>query len=363
LETREQFYNLSIAHGAFEGKKFIMADICRSCRKAPVEVIEVLDDPKEPYKICKNCYHRLQSYSLRPLEWYNLRSIHGCLNDLLGEDYYDEKDGRALKPAEEVVDAASLTCPTFEEAAASPETLLSYILTRCHIHDEEIFLSWYIHEDLVSAMRKHAPDALLSVYSRRLKQIKNVDIICTIFHLIGLTLERKGATLVRDNWEDITSTDAFSGIAFAASKCLPIEEGHAKVSEILSGMDIRTRDIEKHVLCWFETALNLDWIEENAHPPVDISWGSLAASSKIDWARIKKWLLSGRPLSLVALDTLHLCASSVRKPPLLNPPNMSEFTKVLKDYLNKDNVPRVKSQVSDLFEFRQKLTRPMKKTY
>ncbi len=331
-----------------------MGDLCRSCQQAPAEIIKVLDDPAEPYRVCSSCFHRLMSHSLRPREWYNLSSIHGRLNDLLGEEYYDEKDGTALKPAEEVVDAALFPCPTLEEAASSPEGLLTHILNRSHFHEEGQTARWYIHPDLLSATQRHSPGALLSVFAKRLSILKNTHLIRTIFHLIGLTLGAKGAGLIRDNWEKFAFTKAFSGIAFAASRCLPLEEAHDKVTHILSGMDIRDRSMAKQVLQWFETKLNLDWIEKNAHSPVDGSWGLLAASSQFDWERAEKWLSLGRPLSLVALDALDWCVCSGRKPPLLKPPDSREFISVLQDYLAKDNVRRVKEQVQKLLECSQK---------
>lgn len=335
-----------------------MGDRCRSCGQGPVEIIQVLDDPAEPYQVCMGCYHRLIAHSLRPKEWYNLCSIHGRLNDLLSEEYYNEKDGMALKPKEEVVDAELFPCPTLEEVASSPEGLLTYILTRSHLHEEEQTAEWYIQEDLVSAMQRHPPDVLFAVFAERLSIIRNVEITRTIFHLIGLTLGTRGAPLVRENWEKFAFTEAFSGIAFAASRCLPPEEAYKKVTDTLSRMDIIKGSVAKHVLGWFETQRNLDWIEENVSSPVDGSWGLLAASSKFDWKRAKKWLSLGRPLSLVALDALDWCVGSGRKPSLVNPPSSKEFTSVLEDYLHKDHVPRVREKVYRLLEFSQKLTNP-----
>jgi len=335
-----------------------MGDICQSCQQASIEIIKVLDDPADPYRVCSSCFQRLMSHSLRPREWYNLSSIHGRLNDFLSEEYYDEKNGTALKPAEEVDDAALFPCPTLEEAASSPDRLLTYILSRSHFHEEGQTARWYIHPDLVSSMQRHSPEALLSVFGERLSVLKNTDLIRTIFHLIGLTLEAKGADFIRENWEKFAFTPAFMGIAFAASRCLPLEEAYEKVTHILSGMDIRDRSAAKQILHSFETPLNLDWIEKNAYPPVDSSWGLLAASSKFDWERAKKWLSFGRPLSLVALDALDWRVCSGRKPPLLNPPNSEEFISVLQDYVAKDNVRRVKEQVQKLLEYSQNLAGP-----
>jgi hypothetical protein len=304
-----------------------------------VEVVETLDDPNEPYRVCTDCHRRLISLSLRPIEWYNLSAIHGRLNDLLSADLYDEKDGSALEPTVPVIDAELFPCPKLEDVADSPERLLTYTLTRREIQENE-----------VSALRRHSPKALLPVLSDRLNHANDAEIARAILRLIGLVLGPRGAALVLDNWERFASTHVFPGLAFAASKCLPLEEGHAKVTEVLSRMDSKERNIDKGLLAFFESQLNLDWLEENAHSPVILSWGSLAASSRFDWERARKWLASGRPLSLVALDALSLCARKERGTPLLNPPTRTEFVSTLEDYLSRDSVPRVRRVVSNLLE-------------
>jgi hypothetical protein len=70
-----------------------------------VAAVEAREEFHEPLELCADCLARLDSHSLRPLEWYNLCAVHGSLSELLGEEYYDEADGRALAPAEEVADA------------------------------------------------------------------------------------------------------------------------------------------------------------------------------------------------------------------------------------------------------------------
>lgn len=327
-----------------------MGDICQGCKRSPVHILEALDDPEEPYEVCKDCYHRLMAHSLRPKEWYNLSSVHGRLNDLLSNEYYNEDNGTALQPSEEVLGAESHPCPTFPEVCTSPESLLTYILTRDHVHEAGPIAKWFIHEDLVRAMQKHSAGALLAVFSERLSIIRNIEITRTIFHLIGLTLGTRGAGLVRDNWERVAATGAFSGIAFAASMCLPRDEAHKKVADTLSEMDRKKRSVAKHVLHWFQSPSNLDWMEENAHSPVDSSWGRLAASSQFDWERAKKWLNLGRPLSLIALDALIWCVCSDNEAQLVNSPSSKEFISVLEDYLSKDNVPRVRERVKELLE-------------
>ena len=74
-----------------------MSTKCQSCKKAPFEIEEATDESEERYKVCRNCLHRLMTHSLRPGEWYNLASIHGCWEPLLDEEYYNE-DGIAIRP-------------------------------------------------------------------------------------------------------------------------------------------------------------------------------------------------------------------------------------------------------------------------
>jgi hypothetical protein len=320
-----------------------MGGLCQSCEEAPFEVTEMFGDPADPYMICRMCRDRLLSHSLRPREWYNLCAIHGQANDLLDDAHYGE-DGTALQPSEPVTHPELFPYPALQQEQNSPERLLTYILAVKRWHEGH----WFIDDHLIAAMKSHSPDVMLPAIRRRLDIVKNEEVIWTIFQLAGLVLGSTGAPLVRDQWERFASTNVFSGIAFAAARCLPLEEGYRKVMDKLSKMDIRKRYAIKYVLEWFETPLTLDWIEENACSPVDVTWGPLAACSKFDWERAKKWLSAGRPLSLIALDALRGCICDPRRPRLLNPPHPNEFISTLNDYLNKDNVPRVRERVSDL---------------
>jgi len=146
-----------------------MADKCQSCRRAPIEITECLNDPDDPFQVCTGCYRRLMTHSLRPGEWYNLSSVHGCFNELLSDACYDGKDGTALDPAEEVVDADLFPCPTLHEVSSSPERLLTYILTINHLRVQGAVYTWNIPDELVSAMQRRPPDILLSVFAERLK--------------------------------------------------------------------------------------------------------------------------------------------------------------------------------------------------
>jgi hypothetical protein len=99
----------------------------------------------------------------------------------------------------------------------------------------------------------------------------------------------------------------------------------------------------------FRTSRTLDWIEQ--HPPEVVSenWGYLAALSEITWHRIRSWLEEGRPLSLIALDTLTNFSGQSKSPviqefvpQLLDPVSSELALRVVSSYSSSDPAPRVK---------------------
>jgi hypothetical protein len=326
--------------------------VCQSCGSAPVEAIVDVDDTEDPYLICKSCRDRLFSYNLRPREWYNLSSLHGHLNDLLDSEHYGE-NGTALQPSTPVTNPDLFPCPTLEHEQTSPEHLLTYVLALDHWYEYEGWgYRWTIDISLINALKSYSPEILLPIIHRRLTMVRNADVIRRIFQIAGLVLGSTGAPLVRDHWDEFAPTFVFPGIAFAATQCLPVDEAYQQIADRLSKMTLRDRCASKDVLRWLKSQHTLDWIEQNGCSPVDITWGPLAASSQFDWERAKKWLSLGRPLSLIALDALSWCLrGDSRMGPLLNPPNEKEFTSTLKNYLDRDNVLRVRESISGLLGY------------
>ncbi len=118
------------------------------------------------------------------------------------------------------------------------------------------------------------------------------------------------------------------------------------------------------------TALNfvrnekvLDWIENNVDRTLNIgqNWGHLAASSYLSWERANKWMASGRPLSLVALDGIMFCTTIGKRlnqslwmrqiqPKLIDKPKPEIVARKLKDYLLTDNAYRTKNTISKIIE-------------
>lgn len=107
----------------------------------------------------------------------------------------------------------------------------------------------------------------------------------------------------------------------------------------------------------------LDWIEKNAGRSINISedWGHLAASSSFTWARVQKWLDLGRPLSLIAIDSVKFCTTIFERlnqspwmrelnPRLIDNPKLDSIANGLQEYLKKDSVPRNKNAVEIIID-------------
>jgi len=60
---------------------------CESCKIKEYEVKEPSGEGQNPYFLCKECQFRLLNRALRPLEFFNLASIHGD-TPLLHDDFY-----------------------------------------------------------------------------------------------------------------------------------------------------------------------------------------------------------------------------------------------------------------------------------
>lgn len=78
--------------------------LCEVCQKNEMNVVEGADEPKQAFQLCQQCYERLLTDSLRPIEWYNLAVLLSPKQFLLHDDFYGE-DGQAFQLEEEVIDA------------------------------------------------------------------------------------------------------------------------------------------------------------------------------------------------------------------------------------------------------------------
>src|SRR5262245_50375854 len=137
---------------------------CDACRSAAVErVIESKNCPGLPYQLCGKCATRLESYALRPLEWFNLAAKRTSYEFFLHDDFY-EQDGTARQPQQTVDAPEQFRLPNLEEVQDSSEQLLDYCMTR-----------WDLDDKTEQAIRRHDAQELVASLERRVKASQSPD--------------------------------------------------------------------------------------------------------------------------------------------------------------------------------------------
>ena len=61
---------------------------CEALCGRAVEVVRENEQPGQPYRLCAPCAERMESRSLRPVEWSNLASVHSPWKFDLHDDFY-----------------------------------------------------------------------------------------------------------------------------------------------------------------------------------------------------------------------------------------------------------------------------------
>ena len=317
---------------------------CQSCRVESVEIIEPCDNESYPYTLCKDCHKRLLDRALRPLEFFNLTSKHG-ITFHLHDDFYDE-DGTACQPKIEVESDMDLTYPKLELIKFDLEKLIDYSIVQ-----------WWLNDNIINELKTFDKSSVQ--YSLRQRINENRGLGYRIYEIASKVLGLFATDWIREEWEhhNIDNLDIFSD---CLANCLPLEEGFSYFTNTLDKINSPNLLSEKLIgLIHFQSDSSLDWIEKNINRVQNISnsWGYVAVASKFDWLRAKKWLDSGRPLSLVALDTLVNCTVTfetlnstiwLKENPqrLLFPDTIESMNIVLNDYLAKDNVTRVRNSIN-----------------
>ena len=312
---------------------------CQACRSAPVETTIESGESRNAFQVCGACAHRLRTFSLRPLEWYELAVIQGPSQFLLHEDFYDQ-DGTACQPEEDVVDADLFPAPTLEEVSGDVERLLDYARTR-----------WSVERVVVEALGRHSKESVLRSLEMRVALNPNLEVKALAYEVCAEVLGVAAEEWIRAEWASFTP-GVLDPLANASAACLPNDEGHGRVVNALAKIPSKELFREAGALSWFRSEANLDWIERNISDPLLDDWGRLASLSNLKWERIVKWLASGRPLSLVALDALIACwhyNSTVLErfaPKLIEAAPVNEMNAVLNQYLESDSAPRVRKTIA-----------------
>jgi hypothetical protein len=137
----------------------------------------------------------------------------------------------------------------------------------------------------------------------------------------------------------------------ASVSCLPDEEGFERSFAAFDALPLKEQRPRMMYMRKFRNPKMLDWIERNIQSPVTDHWGNLASDSGIGWERVKRWLQSGRPMSLVALDALIGVAKTAEvgrrhlHEPVEGLPSAEEVEKCLREYEQTDSVPRVQNSI------------------
>ncbi len=270
--------------------------LCEACRLNPVEVVNENDDPTQPYCVCRDCDHRLQTFSLRPLEWFNLASNHGPNKFLLHDDFYYD-NGKAGQPEEKVVASDQLLAPTLGQVKNDLERLIDYTMT----------LFWlYGHRNVINALRRHDPAAVLEALKRRVAATGNVHIRDIAYGICARVLGGVAQAWVREQWAHYQPCLLYS-LSESTAACVPFEEGFAKVSSAFE--EITIKELSDHCFAFapFRSRQTLDWMEAHESLMLHDNWGIVAALSHFSWERAVRWLAKGRPLSLRAMQAIISC--------------------------------------------------------
>jgi hypothetical protein len=313
---------------------------CEACGTAPAPLEIAGDEANEvpPFRVCARCAHRIQSFSLRPLEWFNLAAVHGPVREL-HDDFYDQ-DGTAYAAQEPVEDASSLAPSLAEATAAGLERLVDFAMSR-----------WFVDAELETALQAQPPAALLAAVVARVAG-GAAPIEARAYEICALGVGPVAEQWIRERW------DARRGLhwwplAQALAACLPPGDG---LTLALGALGDAPGSDRAGALAFFRSARVLDWMEERVREAGAGGWGRLAAASALDWPRAAAWLERGRPLSLVALDALLAIAKPDTgllerlRPALGRPPAASEFRSVLEACAARDPSPRVKRCVRAIMQ-------------
>ncbi|KDN59190.1 MULTISPECIES: hypothetical protein [Exiguobacterium] len=317
--------------------------ICEACQHRAVDVIETTDDPVQPYRLCASCHERLMDYALRPIEWYNLASVHGSFKPMLHDDLYDE-DGTACQPETEVIVTRQDLPPSLEQAQSDVEALLSFAVTR-----------WYVEDEVISALKQHDALELLDALKTRYEQTPNLDVKARLLEIVADVIQTPAADWVRSLWHDV-DVELLDSLASATATSLPTEEGLKRVYDKLDAIEPKELPSVAFLCLYrFRSPDVLDWIESNCDA-FDSNWARLAAVSMPTWHRMNAWLERGRPFSLVALEAMVSCVEGhgglyvdTQSPRILET-HLDEIEPVLTAYERNDSVPRVRRQVAILLQ-------------
>ena len=322
---------------------------CECCGLNKVHISEPSSEPGYFFKLCNSCFSSLTNHALRPREFFNLATIHSIDNPYLDDDFYDWETGKALQPSKKITNANKFPFPFMDALKDDYKNLIDLACIQFEIDSE-----------IVTLLKKIEKKKILEYLD--FKVVYNRSINYYAYKIAARVLGNSAEEWMREQWIAHKPGELFV-FAEALNACLPFGNAFEIITnELQEGGDSEmAKNIS--VLCYFESSATLRWIESIKYriTNIGIDWGVVAAASKFDWATTKRWLVIGRPLSLIALDALIFCTTKgnkqnqsiwlIKHPPILNDqPSMKEISASLNEYLVRDNVPRTKNAVKKIME-------------
>ncbi|MEQ9165796.1 MAG: hypothetical protein RLO12_06045 [Fulvivirga sp.] len=321
---------------------------CESCKIREIEVEELVDEGQNPFRLCLPCHDRLLNKALRPLEFFNLTAIHGH-GYYLHDDFYDYETGEATQSDIEVIDSEKFPFPSFEQIRKDLNRLIDFSFVQ-YFTDDFVFneLQTFNKLEVLKRLKE-------KVNYNRAINYKAYEIAVKV---VGKTAEE----WIKTEWANRRENELLI-FAEPIAKCLDFDEAFKIITNELESKDDKYLTENVSAMLYFQSDKTLDWIENISAriKNISTSWGQLAASSKFTWYRANKWLTIGRPLSLVALDSLIYCTTIGERlnqslwlrelnPRLIDNPRPEIVANRLTDYLTVDSVPRTKNAVERIIE-------------
>lgn len=321
---------------------------CESCNIREIEVEELADEGQNPYRLCLPCHDRLLNKALRPLEFFNLTSIHGH-GYYLHDDFYDYDTGEATQPDIEVIDAENFPFPNFQQIKNDLNGLIDFS-----------FVQYFTDDFVINELQQF--DKLEVLKRLKEKVDYNRAINYKAYEIAGKVVGKPAEEWIKNELANRQENE-LQIFAEPIAKCLYFDEAFEILTKELENGDDKFLSENVSALLYFKNNQTLDWIEKVSDRIKNISssWGQLAASSQFTWDRANKWLTIGRPLSLVALDSLIYCTTNGERlnqslwlrqlnPRLIDNPKPEIIANRLREYLTIDSVPRTKNAVETIIE-------------
>lgn len=321
---------------------------CESCNTREIQVEELADEGHNPFRLCFQCHTRLLSKSLRPLEFFNLTAMHGH-SYYMHDDFYDDETGEATQSNIEVIDIEKFPFPNLEEIKHDLNMLIDFS-----------FVQYFTKNFVIKELQKFDK---LKVLDRLIEKVEyNRAINYKAYEIAGKVVGKDAQEWIKKEWASKQENE-FQIFAEPIVNCLDFDEAFKMLTKELENGDDKFLSENVSGLLYFQSHKILDWIEtvRGRITNVSSSWGQLAASSKFTWERANKWLTIGRPLSLMALDSLIYCTSKGERlnqslwlrqlnPKLIDNPRPELIAARIRVYLTLDNVPRTKSAVKTIID-------------